>query len=423
MSGNLGSSPIDDFVRRSAGASGYSEYAPGIRPYYFERRTVTGIDPGTTQIYRPPVAKVSYGEPTGLLQPSLSESRIFRIPPITTTEARLRPLSMTTEEFEEALARDLEKYPQYVPPEKVTPMPREKLSEQEYEEQMDALRESIEHLKERTNELKQSLQVENKLEEKPEIPPLREEARKPLEIEEEEEKEEPGETDIFEEMDRQAEEFQKMVQERRIKAEEEAKKKAEETAKEKDGEEETKKPVLEEMSSTDLATRARGILGTYGTFEAFAAARYTEHMAQGDKLLKEGKYYRAADSYTMALLYKKNDARALAGKSYALFAAGEYMSSALFLSRALEAAPEYASEKIDIVAVIGDRDKIESRVADVEQWFKRSQAPELQFLLGYMYYRLDRLPQASEAIKTASEKMPESAAAATLKKAIEGGSN
>ena len=125
----------------------------------------------------------------------------------------------------------------------------------------------------------------------------------------------------------------------------------------------------------------------------------------------------------MALLYKRGDARAYAGKSYALLAAGEYMSSALFLSRALEASPEYASRKVDIVEAIGDRDKIESRIADAEQWFKKSGAPELEFLLSYIYYRMGRLPQAKQAINGAVEKMPESTAAAALKKAIEGSSN
>jgi len=89
----------------------------------------------------------------------------------------------------------------------------------------------------------------------------------------------------------------------------------------------------------------------------------------------------------------------------------------------MEALPEYASRKVDIVEAIGDRDKIESRIADAEQWLKRSGAPELEFLLSYMYYRLGRLPQARQAINEAVEKMPESTAAAALKKAIEGGSN
>ncbi|MBA7714887.1 hypothetical protein ES703_123919 [subsurface metagenome] len=104
---------------------------------------------------------------------------------------------------------------------------------------------------------------------------------------------------------------------------------------------------------------------------------------------------------------------------YALFAAGEYMSSALFLSRALEIFPEYARFKIDLVAMVGDRDKLESRIADVEEWLQRSGAPELQFLLGYVYYQMGRLQRAKQVIDAAYEKMPDSPAVIALKRAID----
>ena len=81
------------------------------------------------------------------------------------------------------------------------------------------------------------------------------------------------------------------------------------------------------------------------------------------------------------------------------------MSSALFLSRTLEIFPEYARFKIDLVAMVGDRDKLESRIVDVEQWLQRSEAAELQFLLGYIYYQIGRLEKAKEALKEAYEKV------------------
>jgi hypothetical protein len=95
------------------------------------------------------------------------------------------------------------------------------------------------------------------------------------------------------------------------------------------------------------------------------------------------------------------------------------MSSALFLSRTLQIFPEYARFKIDIVAMMGGRDKLESRIVDVEEWLKRSGAPELQFLLAYVYYQMDRPAPAKEAIDAACEKMPQSSAVLALKKVIE----
>ena len=57
-------------------------------------------------------------------------------------------------------------------------------------------------------------------------------------------------------------------------------------------------------------------------------------------------------------------------------------------------------------------------VADVEQWLKTSGAPELQLLLGYVYYQMGRGQRAKEAINAAYQKMPESAAVQAVKKAI-----
>ena len=142
-------------------------------------------------------------------------------------------------------------------------------------------------------------------------------------------------------------------------------------------------------------------------------------MRSAEQYLKEGKYYRAADTYTLASIYKPNDPLAYAGKSHALFAAGEYMTSALFLSRALNIFPEYAQFKIDIVAMVGDRDKLEGRIRDIKQWIERSDSGKLQFLLAYVYYQTGRIDEAKKSIDAAYEKLPESQAVNALKKAID----
>jgi tetratricopeptide (TPR) repeat protein len=140
----------------------------------------------------------------------------------------------------------------------------------------------------------------------------------------------------------------------------------------------------------------------------------------------------------MASVYDAESPLAYAGKSHALLAAGEYMSSSLFLSRAVEMFSDYvgrlkaggaetAGAELNLfklfapsLMVIG-RDKLESRAADVEQWQQKSDSAELQFLLSYVYYQMGRPERAREAIKRASEKMPDSRAVSVLKKAIESG--
>jgi len=176
----------------------------------------------------------------------------------------------------------------------------------------------------------------------------------------------------------------------------------------------------DELSVVSLSVaRAKGIMGSYKSFASFSQDKFNQHLRAAETYLKQGRYYLAADTYTLASIYKPGDPLAYAGKSYALFAAGEYMSSALFLSRALEIFPEYARFKIDIGAMIGDIDGVESRIADIEQWQERSGSAELQFLLGYIYYQTDRLERAKEAIDEAYEKMPEAPAVLALRKAID----
>ena len=172
-------------------------------------------------------------------------------------------------------------------------------------------------------------------------------------------------------------------------------------------------------NGVDLSARAKVILGSHKTFASFSEDKFNQHLRTAERYLEQGRYYRAADAYTLASIYKPEDPLAYAGKSHALFAAGEYMSSALFLSRTFEIFPEYAQFKIDIEAMIGDRDKLDTRIVDVERWLGRSDSAELQFLLGYIYYQMGRLQAARNAIDGALEKMPEAPAVITLKDAID----
>jgi len=68
--------------------------------------------------------------------------------------------------------------------------------------------------------------------------------------------------------------------------------------------------------------------------------------------------------------------------------------------------------------MIGDKDTLESRIADIALWQKKSGSGELQFLLGYLYYQTDNLVKAKEAIDAAAEKIPGSAAITALEKVI-----
>ena len=189
-----------------------------------------------------------------------------------------------------------------------------------------------------------------------------------------------------------------------------------------------------EIPGRSNAQRAKAILGSHETLARFSEDKFNQHLRAAEGHLKEGMYYWAADVYTLASVYKPENPLAYGGKSHALFAAGEYMSSALFLSRALGNLAEYEKKlkaknkelrTVNSLALLAsglaliDRDKLESRVVDVEQWQQKSNSAELQFLLGYIYYQMGKLERAKEAVDEAYEKMPEAAAVIVLKKAID----
>ncbi len=68
---------------------------------------------------------------------------------------------------------------------------------------------------------------------------------------------------------------------------------------------------------------------------------------------------------------------------------------------------------------MGDKDLVDARFRDLMKWQQLSESPELAFLLAYVLYNVDRSDTAQKFIDIAAEKMGDSPAVITLKKAIE----
>ncbi|MGD2093532.1 MAG: hypothetical protein PVH77_00835 [Phycisphaerales bacterium] len=174
---------------------------------------------------------------------------------------------------------------------------------------------------------------------------------------------------------------------------------------------------LNKFSKAKISSMAKEIRGEISP-ESFAQTKFEQHVRAAENYLKAGRYYRAADSYSLASIYKMSDPSCLAGRAHALFAAGEYVSSALFLSRALELAPEYIYTDIDLVTMLGGVERFETKLANARRWLSENDSGRLQFLLAYVYYRTGRLRQAKRAVAVASQKMPDSMAVEIVRKAI-----
>lgn len=432
---SLGSSSFDAFLRDSAGSESFSRYTRRSIPYYSSTRTVTTTRPGRGGVFRPTAAGVGgRAGDTGLSALSrrqqLSDWR-GQVPylgsrPSQTQQRALqlgRPMTMTQQELEEVISSQIARYPQ-----------GRDLTQRQRQAQIEQFRHDLRQVREKTDELKKTVLgideflkpatktklsdsiLKSQLDEKLRMLPEPKKELKQPDTSSDKQYLEP-QPDVFEQMKLQIDSSQKPFEQ--LPSKEPSKEITE--SKEKPDEESSQKKtsVLDEFTDIALAARAQSVLGQHKTFASFSKDRFNQHMKTAEEYLKAGRYYRAADVYSLASIYKPSDPLAYAGKSHALFAAGEYMSSAHFLSIALEIFPQYARFKIDLTGMVGDRDKLESRVVDVEQWHKYSGAAELQFLLGYIYYQMDRLDKAKEAIDVAYQKMPESPAIIALKKAID----
>lgn len=443
--GTLTSTALDSFLRRSAGSESFGLYTGKSVPYYSQTGTVTTTRLGRRAVLRPPTASIKGDTLKELALPALPRKKTslgpaaispfgFRYSQMQDKTFRqlARPMSASPEQMEKVIAEELGRYSQ-----------DKKLayeqSRQQAQKTAEAAKDKDSILQDKTKydlkqrgekavELKRTLISRDK--------PLRQPAAK-----------KPAKTvkglDVYEQMKQQIDDIrQHYGQSQTAKSPEEAAAVYTQPSEKKPGftrfqtpkkgafETPGKKRTLEssqeqpsqpqKLYETVLSiARAKAILGEHKTFASFSEDKFNQHLRAGEEYLKQGKYYRAADAYTLASLYKPSDPLAYAGRSHALFAAGEYMSSALFLSRALEIFPEYAWLKINIEAMVGDRDTLETRIADVEKWLKINDAAELQFLLGYVYYQMGRPDRAKTAIDAAYEKMPTSPAVITLKKAID----
>jgi hypothetical protein len=163
---------------------------------------------------------------------------------------------------------------------------------------------------------------------------------------------------------------------------------------------------------------AAALLSRYKTFERLAAVRLAEYLAAAETFLKEGKFYKAADTFALATIWGPTDARPYAGQAFSLFAAGEYMSSAFYLSQAMLRNPEVASQKVDLAGLIGDRDVYENRVIEMTTWQERSGSGELAFMMAFVFHQDGKTERAADAILIAAEKMPGNTSVVILRDAI-----
>lgn len=177
--------------------------------------------------------------------------------------------------------------------------------------------------------------------------------------------------------------------------------------------------VLQRPEDVVDPSMGRIALKGYPDYSHLARAKTDAYLAAGEQFLKEGQYYRAADAFELASVWDRDGALPALARSHALFAAGEYMSSAYYLSEALSRSPELVEAEVNWDSLLKTRDDYENRLVELSTWQQRSNSPELAFLMGYVLFKDGKLTRARISAEYAQDMMPDHAAADILQKAIE----
>ncbi len=425
---NLGSSSQNSFIRRSAGQP-YLDRSPGAQqPYYLPSSTVTALNRGTTSGLKPPT--VTFPGGSGKFTPATPP------PPAKPVYREQRPWSLDLPELEKFINNQLDI--ESLPEEFRQPgqLPDEKSDASDY------LSDELTP-QELTQELTpQELAKESKrLFDKTMQPPLPETPESLKEEAAAKRLTEQQEPSVFPDLD--------LLDQLQTGDEPDPAQPDTETG---DGEQQQpssllnaliselskeKEPVVKDEEETGYKLKLAGpedlpepdhvlaqkILGDHKNFKSLAAARFSEYIKAADAFMKEGKYYRAADTYILAGIWDSRHPVSLIGRAHALFAAGEYMSSAYYLARAFTIDPEYAKRKVDLIAIIGDKDLIENRIIEIISCQKQSESGELAFILAYVFQHTDRAYAAKQIMAVATQKLPDDPAVAALANVINSATN
>lgn len=136
---------------------------------------------------------------------------------------------------------------------------------------------------------------------------------------------------------------------------------------------------LEMDVPVEVVVPAEPIRTFVGTEESVINA----YLAEAEKDLREGQYYRAARTFEMARVIDPGNPLPLLGQAMAYLAAGDYLSSANRLFQAIERFEALSQFRIDLEAFIPDVAAMDRRRADLERRLEAGDDYRLRFLLGY----------------------------------------
>jgi hypothetical protein len=149
--------------------------------------------------------------------------------------------------------------------------------------------------------------------------------------------------------------------------------------------------------------------GPMRTFVGTTDQRLNEQLSRAEDLLRQQRYYDAANRYEIAHAIEVTNPLPLFGRSMALLAAGDYVASANDLFMGIRFAGPVGAARIDIKRFVPDLKLLDQHRAFLEQRLAKADDFRLRFLLGWAEYMSDLaepgLANMSAAAKAAPPEM------------------
>jgi hypothetical protein len=157
--------------------------------------------------------------------------------------------------------------------------------------------------------------------------------------------------------------------------------------------------AVQDSNAPETRTGSAHALTSKMAMQAYAHTKFNRFMKEGEQYLKEGKYAKAADAYSLASVYHSGHALAEAGKSHALMARRAYSASALYLIRALNGLPDYAKTNMGLSDLVGGPKAIKGHIDRLESCTEDQPVPELKLLLAFVYVQVRDLGLAQKVLE------------------------
>jgi hypothetical protein len=148
--------------------------------------------------------------------------------------------------------------------------------------------------------------------------------------------------------------------------------------------------------------------------DQFSRRQFTNFMSKGEQYMRQGRYYQAADAFGNAAFYNTANPLVWLAQSHALFAAGEFMSSAFYLNKCLSLAVPPPGGDVDLKRIFPGAEEFNKRYEDLKKSQERSQEPMMLFLRGYIEYQTGDLASAVGTLTQAAQLLPNTPAVGKL---------